>query len=389
MKHPHFAMHTYKNLLISVIVVTLLSPMLNHPVSAENSAQITPPKPALTVTVATPQRNQLAHNFTVNGNVLAWQEAIVGNETDGLRLNEVRVNVGDNVKRGQVLATFATDMLQANLAQIQANVAEAEAAAAEATANAARAHSVAATGALSEQQINQYLSAEKTANAKLLAQRAAIKTQQLRLVQTQVLAPDSGVISARTATLGAVLPKGQELFRLIRQNRLEWLAEVTAAELAHVPTGAGVDILTANGHAIKGKVRMIAPTINPQTRLGLVYVDLPTSTELKAGMFLNGTFALGSSEALTVSQQAVVIRDGFNYMFRLNKDNRVTQVKVEVGRRSGERIEIRAGLAADAIFVVNGAGFLNDGDIVKVVDTSPPAALSVEKQPSSKIAPTS
>ena len=58
--------------------------------------------------------------------------------------------------------------------------------------------------------------------------------QQLRLRQTRVLAPDNGVISARSATVGAVLPAGQELFRLIRQGRLEWRAEVAAADLARL-----------------------------------------------------------------------------------------------------------------------------------------------------------
>ena len=165
-------------------------------------------RPALSVTTTQPQSAALPLKIAANGNIAAWQEAVIGTEANGLRLAEVRVNVGDVVKRGQVLATFAPDLLQADVAQIRAVVAEAEAALAEAAANAARARELQTSGALSEQQINQFLTAERTAQARLEAQRAQANVQALRLRQTQVLAPDDGVISARSATVGAVLPAG-------------------------------------------------------------------------------------------------------------------------------------------------------------------------------------
>lgn len=335
-------------------------------------------KPALTVTTDKPQITRLTRTLSANGNVAAWQEAIVGNETDGLRLVEVRVNVGDVVKRGQVLATFAAETLEADLAQINAGVAEAKANFAEAVANAKLGRGATATGALSAQQINQYLIAEKTAKARLEAQDAAAKMQQLRLAQTQVLAPDSGVISSRSATVGAVLPTGQELFRMIRQGRLEWRAEVASAELAHLKPGTYASIKAADGSIVHGDVRMIAPTVDPQTRLGLVYVDLPVHPNLKAGMFAEGTFELGNSDALTLLQQAVVVRDGFSYVFKLGADSRVTQMKVRIGRRSGDRVEVLDGLQPDAELVTSGVGFLNDGDLVKVV------ALSASEQKAQK-----
>lgn len=334
---------------------------------------VAPSKPALTVTVDKPQNAKLSLKLSANGNVTAWQEASVGTETNGLRLNEVRANVGDVVKRGEVLAVFSADTVQADLAQIKASVAEAEANAAEAAANAERARTLQATGALSKQQINQYMTAEKTAQARLEAQRAAAKVQQLRLTQTQVLAPDNGVISARSATVGAVPPAGQELFRMIRQSRLEWRAEVTADEMVRLKPGTAASIIVANGSKVKGKVRMIAPTVDPQTRSGLVYVDVPLTPELKAGMFVKGEFELGSSTGLTVPQQAVVVRDGFSYVFRLGAGNRVAQIKIQTGRRSGDRLEVLNGIAPDAMLVTSGAGFLNDGDLVKVVAAQAPS----------------
>ena len=332
------------------------------------------PRPALTVTVARPETSELTITLAANGNVAAWQEASIGSESNGLRLAEVRVNVGDVVKKGQVLATFSPETVQADVAQARASLAEAKATAADAAGNAARARTLQATGALSQQQINQYQTAEQTAKARVAAAEAMLAAQQVRGRNTQVLAPDDGVISSRTATVGSVLSAGTELFRLIRQGRLEWRAEVTSAELARVAVGTPAVITSASGAQVSGKVRSIAPTVDPQTRNALVYVDIPgvqQTSAVKAGMFARGEFQLGRSGALTVPLASVVPRDGFNHLLVLQPDSRVAQLKVETGRRVGDRIEIMTKLPEDARIVVQGAGFLNDGDLVRVVDALP------------------
>jgi HlyD family secretion protein len=327
------------------------------------------PKPSMTVSTTRPSQSALPLRLAANGNIAAWQEASVGSESGGLKLLEVRANVGDVVQRGQVLAVFASETVQADLALVRANLAEAQAQAADAAANAERARSLQTSGALSAQQISQYSTADLAARARVQGAQAAVQQQALRLKHTQVLAPDSGVISARSATVGAVLGAGTELFRLIRQGRLEWRAEVTSAELGRIKAGTSVQLQSASGSAVNGKVRMVAPTVDPQTRAALVYVDLkgtPPDANVKAGMFARGEFALGTSGALTVPQQAVVVRDGFNYVFTLGKENKVAQQKVEAGRRVGDQVEILKGLAADATIAVAGAGFLNDGDTVRI-----------------------
>ncbi|WP_374710533.1 efflux RND transporter periplasmic adaptor subunit [Massilia pseudoviolaceinigra] len=344
------------------------------------------PKPALTVTTTKPSAATLAIKLGANGNVAAWQEAVIGSESGGLRLTDVKVNVGDVVRKGQVLAVFSADTVNADVAQARAGLLEAEANAAEAVANAARARTLETSGALSAQQISQYKTAEQTAKARIASARAALSSQQLRLKYTQVVAPDDGVISARAATVGSVVGVGTELFRMIRQGRLEWRAEVTAAELARIKPGTSAVVKAANGSELTGKVRMIAPTIDPQTRSALVYVDLPSATAttsanapFKAGMFASGQFELGTSDAMTVPQQAVVVRDGFSYVFRLNQDGRVSQLKVQAGRRLGERIEVTKGLTAESLVVVSGAGFLNDGDLVRNVPAAASAPASAAK----------
>lgn len=343
------------------------------------------PKPALTVTVALPESVRLPIKLAANGNIAAWQEAVIGAESSGLRLTDVRVNVGDVVKAGQVLATFATDSVQADVAQARASLLEAQANAFDAAGNAERARSLQSSGALSTQQINQYQTTEKTARARAEAAQAVLNAQQLRSRQTQVLAPDSGVISARTATVGSVVGSGAELFRMIRQGRLEWRAEVTSAELGRIAVGTPVSVVPASGGELRGRVRMVAPSVDPQTRAALVYVDLPASagkaSPAKAGMFARGEFELGATEALTVPQRALVVRDGFNYLFQLGDGNRVSQLKVQTGRLSGERVEVVSGLPADARIVVNGAGFLNDGDLVRLGQENESNTASVQAAP--------
>ncbi len=351
--------------------------MPEDPALADATRIVAVAKPALSVMAVTPQHVEWARMLEANGNIAAWQEAVIGAEISNLRLTEVRVSVGDRVQKGQVLARISSDSVQAALAESRAAVAEAEAMLAEARANGDRARQYQATGFMSAQQITQYLTAEKTALARMNAARARLQGEQVRLAQTAVRAPDDGVISARTATVGSMAQPGQELFRLIRGSRLEWRAEVSAADLGKLKPGITATLTAPNGARIQGRVRMVAPTVDPQTLNGLVYVDLPvaeTGSTLRAGTFARGEFELGRARTLSLPQSAVLLRDGFSYVFRLDDHNTVTQTKVAVGQRMGDQIEIIGGIGADTRVVASGVGFLADGDRVRVVDT--PATAS-------------
>lgn len=343
-------------------------------------------KAALTVTTVPVQPADLAQRFSANGGIFPWQEAGVGAEVQGLRVNDVRVDVGQSVQRGQVLATFAAEGVVADVAVARAALAEAQANAAEALSNGERARSLQNSGALSNQQIQQMLTAEQAARARVESAKAALDAQLVRLQHTQVLAPDSGTIVQRNVAVGAVAGPG-DLFRLIRQGRLEWRAEITSSELARVQPGTEVQVLAPGGAVARGRVRMVGPTVDAQTRSGLVYVDLlgmaageklALGAAFRPGMFAKGDFVFGNSSALTVPQQAVVVRDGFSYCFVLGADGRVAQRKISVGRRStaqaGAVVEVLGGLEPGVQVVASGAGFLNDGDLVKVVQTAPAAA---------------
>jgi RND family efflux transporter MFP subunit len=364
-----------KSVAILIVVILLIGFGIAIGDSGEKAKPNAAPsvRPALNVTVIQPARQDIRIILTANGSVAAWQEAIIGAELSGVRLNEVRAQVGEMVHKGQVLAVFADESVLSDVAQSKAVLAEAEANLAEAHLNADRGRKAAASGALSDQQISQYLTAEKAVQAKVDSAKAQLNSQFLRQRHTRVIASDDGVISSRTATLGAVATPGQELFRLIRQNRLEWRAEVTAAEIAKLKPDIDVAVVIPNIARVGGKIRFLAPTLDVQNRKGLVYVDLPNAAAkgFRSGMFAQGEFDLGSSSALTVPQSSLSLREGFSYVFRLGEQIKdqatVMQVKVQLGRQVGNHYEVISGLNPEDKLVANGSAFLTDGDSVRVV----------------------
>lgn len=334
---------------------------------AAASAQKNAGRPALSVTLTPVRQEQWPQTLSANGNVVAWQEAVISPEISSYRITEVRAQVGDRVKKGQVLARIASDTVGNELAEAKAVVAELEATSTEAKSNAARATELKAKGFYSTQLHTQYETAAHTTGARLAAAKARLQAAQIKMNKTSILAPDDGVISARSATVGSLTQTGQELFRLIRGGRLEWRAELPSADLGKVKAGGLATLTSPGGTLVKGTVRSVAPSVDPATRNGLVYVDLPAQGSVRAGMFARGQFELGATAALTLPQSAIVLREGFAYAFTVGADSRVMQVKVQPGRRQGEWVEVLSGLADQAQVVATGAAFLADGDLVKVV----------------------
>ena len=356
-------------ILIALVIAALifLAYKLNQDQPTVKAESQSVAKAALTVDLVRPARNTIAHTVAANGSISPWQEAIIGSEVNGLMLTEVLVNVGDNVKRGQLLAQFSASTITADIAQAQANLSEAKANALEAADNAARARSIQESGALSAQQIEQYVMQETTSKARVAAAEAMLQSHLIRNKQTRVTAPDNGIISARAATVGAVVSPGQELFKLIRKGRLEWRAELTSSDINQIKNGMVANLTLPDGSAIAGKVRTTSPVIDTQTRNAIVFVDIPAGSA-KAGMFARGTFDIGSKEVLTLPNTAIVMKDGFAYVMQVGADARVKQLKIQTGERAGANVEV-IGLddAINSDFVASGGAFLADGDLVTVL----------------------
>lgn len=367
-------------LLSAVFTVLAISAGLVYLRAAPRQAEAsqTQPVAALTVTRATPQWRQWSATLEAAGTIEPWQEAVIGAQQSGLRLLEVRAAVGDVVKRGQLLARFDAAMLTADLAQLKANLAQAQATALQAETNKQRVLKLKNNaGSLSQQEVLRYETEAATSLTQVEAVKAQLAAKQLQLRYTQVLAPDDGVISARQATLGTVAASGQELFRLIRQNRLEWRGELTAAQMAQCRPGLRISLSLPDGSRAEATLRQLAPTLDPQSRLGLVYADLVPGSKARAGMYAAGQVLLAESPALTVPAASVVIRDGRSYVLKLRNNEPIAPVglqPVDTGRRQGAEIEIVQGLSDTDRIVVEGAGFLNDGDRVQIVQDPGPLA---------------
>ncbi|XOV86944.1 MAG: efflux RND transporter periplasmic adaptor subunit [Pseudomonadota bacterium] len=334
------------------------------------AVQATDSGTALSVSLVHPTRVLWPEVVTANGSIEAWQEATVNTEVSGARLLEVLVDVGDHVTRGQLLARFDIDQAQAMYTQLEAALTDALAHQAEAAANARRAKQLKANSSVSDQDLIKAVTAELTADAQVQLARARLASQQLVLNNSRVVAPDDGVISSRRAMLGMVAAPGLELFRLIRQNRLEWQAELTAAGLSQVEIGDTAQILLADGKTVTGKVRQISPSLNANTRTGLVYVAIDSEHlgDARTGMFAGGTINTGERAGLALPASTIVQRDGYEYVFVVDpEDGRVAQHKVITGRRFANRVEVDGVVEEEAI-VLSGAAFLNDGDRVRIVE---------------------
>lgn len=347
--------------------------------TAAEDEKVAQPTPALSVTVTSVRDEAWPEMLSANGAIAPWQEAIVSAAVAGQRIEEVLVEVGDAVTSGQLLARLDRTELEAVVAVSTAAVAQAEANLAQAEADAARAAELEKKAALSAQEIMRYRTQAGVARAAVQSVRAQLRVQQLQLDRTRITAPDDGLITERSARIGEVPSIGQQLFRMIRQGKLEWRGELTAEQLARIAPGKLVTLRLPDGTTANARVRKLAPALRSESRLAEVFADLEPGGSARAGMYVAGTVLLDPRAALVVPAASVVIRDGRSYVFVVGAATATAPIaarQVTIGRRSGEDVEIVQGVAAGERVVVQGAGFLNDGDLVRVIDGTRPAAAA-------------
>jgi len=322
---------------------------------------------SMTVTVVTPARRSIDREVVASGSVEAWQEMSLGVELSGVRVSQVLVEVGAEVKAGQPLVLLDRRTLEVQARQAEASLAQARAGLEVARAAAIRGDSLLAQKLISTSNYDDLRAALIKGEAQLASAEAELESARLRLGFATLRAPDSGVISSRSVQPGQIAQVGTEMLRLIRRGRLEWRAEVAEGDLVRIAPGATVRVTGPGGEVVEGRIRAVSPGLDRKTRTALVYADLPQPGALRAGMFAEGRVRTGDAEATVLPRQSIVFRDGFPYVFVLGKDSKVAQRRIEVGSAQGDVIEIRSGLAGTEQVVVRGAGFLGDGDLVKVV----------------------
>lgn len=326
-----------------------------------------PAKPALTVTVTSPAPGVAQDRHAAYGGIFAWQEAGAAAETGGLKLLSLRAEVGDYVTKGQILAELNADMVKAELAAQEAMLAEAAASLAVARVNADRARKLAPAEAISDQEYRQTLAQEQMASARHAAAQAQVDVQRLRLKFTRVRAPDDGAVISRNGAVGQVIPAGTELFRIIRQGRVEWRGELPAARLAALRPGDKVEFDVA-GRPVTGRVRKLSPVLETGSRTGTAYVDMPPGSGLVPGQYLQGTFVGGQRDVLVLPASAVIARDGRRVVMTVDQTSKVVARAVETGPAVGQGgVALLSGVTSSDRVVESGAAFLAEGDSVVVV----------------------
>ena len=325
--------------------------------AACGSDQAAPPStPSLSVSVAEPAMQTLPRRIAASGSIAAWEEVVLGVELSGQRVASVEVEVGDVVEKGQPLLRLDTRTLAMELRQAEANLKVA-------SANARRGERLRREQLVAASEAEQLIAGEITA-------RAQAENARLRMEFATLRAPHDGVISARNVQPGQVITAGAELLRMIRDQRLEWRAELPEAALVQIEEGMPVRLQAPDGQPVEGTVRTISPGLDSRSRTGTVFADLPDPGGLRAGMYAAGEIELAEREVRTVPAAAIVERDGYRYLFVLGEGDVVAQRRVELGARSGDVVEVTEGLQGDERVVVEGAGFLADGDLVRVVAAS-------------------
>lgn len=326
------------------------------------------PAAALTVAVSLPEPRQWPETVPASGWLKPWQEAVIASETSGLRITEVLADVGSLVKKGDVLVRLSQETVAADLRKQTAAVEIARANLTKAKADADRARQLGPSGALSNEKVIEYLANEQTALATVESEEAAFESARIKFSQTTITAVDDGLVTSRSAEVGAVVSAGTELFRMVRQQRVEWQAEVSARFLSRISEGLSAQINGLATGPVEGRVRLTAPTIDTGTGRAIIYVALPAEKRPRTGLYATGSIELATTQALTVPDTAIVYRDGITYVFIVSQDKRVRRIRVETGRRRDGTVEIISGLDAGANVVTSGGTFLSDNDLVNIAD---------------------
>ena len=299
-------------------------------------------------------------SIQASGDLRPREEAAVQPEVPGYRVARVLADVGDHVRAGQTLVQLDPALLQAQLAQAQAQAAQAD-------DQAARVAGLDGQGVLSQEQISQRRFQAQVA-------RANLRDLQTRMRKMAVTAPVSGLILERNVRPGDLSAGGATpWFRLARDGQVELSADLPEDGLARIRPGQPATVTLPSGATVQGKVRLVSPQIDPQTKLGEVRVTLPVRADIRAGGFGRAVFADVAGEVLAVPESAIRYDASGASLMVVGADNRVHRAPVQAGQRGGGVVEIVRGPPAGTTVVLNAAAFLLDGDLVKPTTAAAPA----------------
>lgn len=326
------------------------------------------PAPALqSVTVGFVSQRVLDAQLKASGLLVSREELLVSTELNGYRVSKVLVDQGAWVKGGQTVAVLDDTLLRNQVAQQQAIVDQQQVAADRAEQEAGRVQGLDAAGALSGEAVAERVLAARAARAVLAQARAALADLRVRQAMMVVRAPQSGRILERIVRPGDVVSPGQALFRVARDGLIELDAEVPENRLDSVAAGAPVNVTLASGAKVAGRVRLVSPQVDKDTKLGRIRVSLPSREDLRPGAFAEAELRLAPRQATVAPVEAVQYSADGPSLLIVNSQDRVARRPVRTGQRVGRFVEILDGAPQGARVVLRGGAILIAGDHVKPV----------------------
>ncbi|MFN0218769.1 MAG: efflux RND transporter periplasmic adaptor subunit [Hyphomicrobium sp.] len=350
---------------------------------------------APTVTVSKVFISDFVETAVVSGSLVPREEILVAPEIEGFRVLELFADEGSEVKKGQVLARLVAIQIDAQIAQndaslaksvaaiaqAQSQIAQAEAQASESKAQLDRAEPLKKSGYLSGSTYDQRLSASRTAEAVLVAAKDGLKVAEAEKAQveaqrreidwrranTDVTSPDDGLVSRRTARIGAAATaQGEAMFRIISKGEIELDAEIVETELGRVHEGQKAVVTVPGAGDFEGVVRLVSPEVDKTTRLGRVKIFLGANSALRLGVFARGRIETARSRGLAVPAAAVTFNpDGATAQAVIG--DKVEKRALKTGLIAGDLVEVKEGLAEGEMVVKRAGTFLRDGDAVRPV----------------------
>ena len=319
----------------------------------------------LTVSVSQVQVRELSGGVEASGLLVPQFEAAVTTELNGYRVAKVLVDQGAHVSQGQPLAQLDDTLLRSQIAQQRAVVRQQSVAAERAQAEAARVKGLDNAGVLPQEQIDERRLSAKSAQAVTAAAQAQLDDLLTRERLMTVRAPVSGLVLARTVRPGDVASPSMVMFRIATGDVVELNAEVPEADLGRIRTGDAARVALPGGGMVQGRVRVISPEVDQQTKLGHVRITLPVGAGLRPGGFARATFVDARRDALVAPEAAVHFdADGASVMV-LGQGDRVHRTPIATGVRSGGWVELVKGPPAGTPVLLSGGSFVLDGDKVR------------------------
>lgn len=326
------------------------------------------------VSVVTPGVQPVSTQVTFTGTIAARHELPIGNSGDTGRIIAVYVQVGDHVKRGQLLARIDDSVLAPQVAQLTAALDQARAQAALSAAEYKRGVAVGPSGGLSAQDIEklQATSIMDAANIKVVAAQLAV--MQAKLALTRIVAPVDGLVLTRNAEVGQIASSGgPALFALEDAGQVEMIGQVAEQDLADLKVGQSAAVyLIGNPQPFLGSIWLLGAVIDPQTRLGEVRIALTPDPALRPGAFARAGVTLARAERPVLPQTAVMADSAGSYVYVVDSAGEVRRHAVRVGSVIPAGVVIADGLSGRERVVAMDGGFLHSGEKVTVASEGAP-----------------